>query len=112
MVPIPRRYDNYDCLFHKLILICSFVVWTEDAADAEFASPDNPGESAHEEEVDEDEADVEDCAVDSSVTNKRKRPPSDSPGSTHKPKRPPVSNRDPEDAWTKALRVLFTGNHN
>ena len=86
----------YGCLFHKLILICSFVVWTEDAADAEFASPDNPGESAHEEEVDEDEPDVEDCAVDSSVTNKRKRPPSDSPGSTHKPKRPPVSNRDLE----------------
>ena len=72
----------------------------------EVASPDNPGESAHEEEVDEDEPNVEDCVVDSSVTNKRKRPPSDSPGSTHKPKRPPISNRDPADTWNMVVQVM------
>ena len=102
----------YDCIFHKLILICSFADWSEDAADAEFDSPDNPGESAQEEAVDDDEPVVEECAVDSTVTNKRKRPDSDSPGSTHKPKRPPVSNRDPADTWNMVVQVVSAGNHN
>ena len=99
--------------FHKLILICSFAVWTVDPAEESVASSDTPGESAHEEDPDEDEdeAEAEVDTLDSSENTKRKRSPTDSPGSTHRPKRPPVSNRDADDTWSKVVQVLFAGNH-
>ena len=79
-----------------------------DPAEESVASSDTPGESAHEEDEDEDEAEDEVDALDSSENNKRKRSPT---GSTHKPKRPPVSNRDADDTWSKVVQVLFAGNH-
>ena len=42
---------------------------------------------------------------------KRKRSPSNSPGSTHKPKRQAVMDREADVSWPMVSEVLFAGNH-